>query len=227
MAREVTVGEWSITTYVTGGNWKENCYLMAHGRTGDLLLIDPGSADPIIADHVVAAGGQLRHMLLTHAHHDHVGGVVGLSRQFGVSCRLHRSDVRLLRHAPMYALRFSKQTIETPKDHEVYGEEPLILGGQVIQVLPVPGHTAGSVCLALGGVVFTGDTLMYEIVGRVDLPGSEPDRLIPSINHLLAALPTETVIFPGHGRPWTIGEAKAWWSRLEGPAPAYKEPYAN
>ena len=71
-------GEWSITTFVTGGTWKENCYLVHHLPTGELALIDPGADDGQIAVRVRQEGGGLRYILLTHAHHDHVGGVATL-----------------------------------------------------------------------------------------------------------------------------------------------------
>ena len=224
VTQELAIGDWSIATFVTGGNWKENCYLVEHRPTGEMALIDPGADDGEIAARVVAAGGRLCHLLLTHAHHDHVGAVAALASQFGVTCRLHGSDVRLLRHAPMYALRFSQLTIEAPGAHEVFGPDELTIGGTAIQILHCPGHTTGSVCLAWAGFAFTGDTLLHEIVGRVDLPGSQPEALVPSIEVMLASLPPATVLLPGHGRPWTISEARQWWTELKGPAPVYKEP---
>jgi glyoxylase-like metal-dependent hydrolase (beta-lactamase superfamily II) len=225
---EQILGEWSVTTFVTGGTWKENCYLVRHLPTGELALIDPGADDGQIAARVQQAGGGLRYMLLTHAHHDHVGAVAALARQFGVPCRLHRNDVRLLHHAPMYAWRFAQKRIELPTPYDAFEDGAVLqLGGQPIEVFHTPGHTAGSVCYAVGGTVFTGDTLLYQHVGRVDLPGSDMRLIRPSISQLIQRLPPETIILPGHGRPWSLREAQVWWATAADALPQYTEPSAQ
>ena len=222
------LGAWSISTFVTPSNWKENCYLAQHLPTGDLVLIDPGGDDGAIADQIVACGGHLRSILLTHAHHDHVGGVAALARQFGVGCRLHPKDVRLLHHSPMYAMRFSQKKIELPGPFSVLApEETLEAGGEPIRVLHTPGHTGGSVCYAFGGVAFTGDTLLFEVVGRLDLPGAEPQLIQVSVDHLLTTLDPDTLMLPGHGRPWRVGDARAWWAAAPPILPQYKGPAAD
>ena len=82
---ETIAGIWSVTTFVTGGDWKENCYLLRHLPTGEQALIDPGADDGQIAERVQTAGGPLRHILLTHAHHDHVGAAAASARRFDVA----------------------------------------------------------------------------------------------------------------------------------------------
>jgi hydroxyacylglutathione hydrolase len=225
---EIVIDEWSITTFVSGSTWKENCYLVRHLSTGELALIDPGADDGQIAAQIQDAGGILRHMLLTHAHHDHVGAVAALGRRFGVACRLHRNDVRLLHHAPMYAWRFAQRKIELPKPFHVLEDMPALqLGGHPIEVLHTPGHTAGSVCYAVGGAVFTGDTLLFQHVGRVDLPGSDVQLLKLSIDQLIQRLPPEATIFPGHGRLWSMQEAQQWWAGAAETGPQYTKPSAQ
>jgi hydroxyacylglutathione hydrolase len=226
--QQMQVDEYQITTCVMGGAWKENCYLVRHMNTGELAIIDPGADDGQIDALVESSGGKLRYILLTHAHHDHVGGVAALARRFGVACRLHRNDVRLLHHAPMYAWRFAQKKIELPKPYEVIEEGPsLQLGGQSLEVLHTPGHTAGSVCYVVGGVVFTGDTLLYQHVGRVDLPGSDVKQIKPSIDRLIKQLPPETIVLPGHGRPWNMRETQLWWATAADALPQYTEPSAQ
>jgi glyoxylase-like metal-dependent hydrolase (beta-lactamase superfamily II) len=91
----------------------------------------------------------------------------------------------------------------------------------MVDVLSTPGHTAGSVALSIGGAfVFTGDTLFRERIGPTTYPESDPAAISASVASLLEVLPARCVIFPGHGRPWTIGAAQRWWSDLRGPAPA-------
>lgn len=206
-------GEYHVTTLVTGGTWKQNCYLLRHVVTGELAIVDPGADELLIAQSVRDSGGLLRYILLTHAHHDHVGAVASLAREFGVAAHVHRADVRLLHHAPMYAMRFANRRIEMPAPYLVLDEQPGIqLGGRRIEVIPTPGHSSGSVCYVTGGTVFTGDTLLFEHVGRVDLPGADAQQIKASVDRLIQQLSPETIILPGHGRPWKIGEAQRWWA---------------
>ena len=109
------VGDVTITTIVTGARWAENCYLVSHSPSGDQVLIDPGGNADAIVQAVLDGAGPLNHILLTHAHHDHVGAVAAVCRRFGLACAVHKADVRLLRHAPLYALSFARQEIEPPE----------------------------------------------------------------------------------------------------------------
>jgi hydroxyacylglutathione hydrolase len=226
MAVESThsVGPYRILRIVTGEIWRENCYLAIHAPSGQMALVDPGDDADSIIRATVESGTRLQHVLLTHAHHDHVGAVAALYRRFGLACEVHDDDVRLLRHAPMYALRFAQKQIETPAPFRAFKDQPTFhVGEQPVQVIHTPGHTSGSVCYNFGGFVFTGDTLLYQRVGRSDLPGGDPKLLVASVNQLLERLPGDTVVFPGHGRPWTLGEARTWWGGAAGSAPEHKQ----
>jgi glyoxylase-like metal-dependent hydrolase (beta-lactamase superfamily II) len=79
------------------------------------------------------------------------------------------------------------------------------------------------VCYRFEGFVFTGDTLLRQHVGRTDLPGGDGAQLKHSIDLLLTGLPEDTTLFPGHGRPWTIGEARVWWQKAAAAPPAYNQ----
>ena len=224
MPATTIIGELAITTIPTGEPWKENCYLVHHQPTAAGVLIDPGGAPELIIQSVLDSGTQLRHILLTHAHHDHVGAVAVVCRRFELVCHLHRGDARLLRHAPMYALRFGGRTIEPPSPVQTYDGEPVFqLGAQPISVMHTPGHTEGSVCLRVGACLFTGDTLLRERVGRTDLPGSDATLLASSVSRLLEVLAGETVILAGHGSVWTVGEASAWWQKVSAAPPTYNQ----
>jgi hydroxyacylglutathione hydrolase len=214
-----------IFLLVTGGDWKENCYLVSHIPSGEQIVIDPGDDAASIIHSVEENGGRLRHILLTHAHHDHVGAVAQLYREFYCSCELHKADVRLLHHAPMYALRFQKRTIEAPLPFLAFDNQPCFtLGDQSITVFHTPGHTLGSVCYLLGNYLFTGDTLFYQRIGRTDLPGGDAVSLTASVNNLLESLAGNPIIFPGHGRAWSLKEARQWWQIAKISPPEYKLP---
>lgn len=205
------LGAFRIATLVTGGSRRENCYLVTHLTSGEQALLDPGT--PAIAEWLAEHPGNLRHILLTHAHFDHVGGVAAVCRATGLSCQLHRDDARLVRQAPMYAQLFANTEIEQPAPCDLFDDEPeFMLGEQTIRTVRVPGHTAGSVCYVFPGFAFTGDTLLRESVGRTDLPGSDALLRDQSITRLLAILRTDSILYSGHGPAWSVGEALAWWS---------------
>ena len=214
------IGEFEIKTIMSGAPWKENCYLVRHLLTGEQAVIDPGADAEIIVRAVLANSSKLDHIWLTHAHHDHIVSVAGLCRHFGISCRIHKADQRLLRHGPMYALRFAGLQIEAPTDVQLF-ETPcqFQIGGHRVEIIHTPGHTSGSVCYALEGFVFTGDTLIYEHVGRTDLPGGDDTLIKASVSRLLENLPVETVLFGGHGRPWTVTQSYKWWQTVRNEPP--------
>jgi hydroxyacylglutathione hydrolase len=214
--------EFSVTTIVTGGSWKENCYLVHHLSSGEGVLIDPGDSADLIIRSVETSGANLRHILLTHAHHDHVGAVTAVCRHFGLPCQLHKGDARLIRHAPLYSLRFAGKKIEVPETVETYeGQPTFYVGTKPIVIMHTPGHTAGSVCLRFERFVFTGDTLLYQHVGRTDLPGGNVEQLSASVSQFIETLPGETILFPGHRRTWTIQEARVWWRSVGAVLPQY------
>lgn len=215
-------GEFQVQLFKSGTPWNENCYLVHHRPSNEQAIIDPGGQAEAIIQAVINNGSDLRFLYLTHAHYDHVGAVAALCRRFNVICNLHKNDTRLLRHAPMYAIRFTGQVIEAPQPFQPF-EVPVqfSLGGRTIEVIHSPGHTSGGVCYYLEGFVFTGDTLLHEHVGRTDLPGGDSALLKMSISQLVETLPSKTVIFPGHGHTWTVEKARAWWKTASSNPPMY------
>jgi len=216
------IGNYKITTTPTG-RWRENCYLVRHIPSGDLLLIDPGDDADTILQAIDREGSRLKLVLLSHAHHDHVGAVKAITRHFNINFHLHRDDVKLLKRAPMYALAFEKKDLEVSDNYRLLGTGDLPWSGDDIQVIHLPGHTPGGVCYHFSGIAFTGDTLLNEFIGRTDLPGSDPVILNNSINTLLNSLPGEALLFPGHGQPWTVAEATRWWHMQQSNAREYRE----
>lgn len=216
------IGDYRITTIVTDELWCENCYLVEHFPSTELVIIDPGdSADRIIRT-VSSIGKGLKKLLITHAHHDHVGAADALHKRFEVPCYMHKADMRLIRQAHTYALVFDKRQMKPLAAPCLYvDEEVMEIGRQPIRVIYTPGHTSGSVCYDFGDFIFTGDTILYQHVGRTDTPGASKDQLISSVNRLMEQLTDRTVIFPGHGRSWTVGEARTWWQDVVMP-PEYK-----
>jgi len=216
------IGQYEITTIVTGGKWKENCYLVKHIHTGEMVLLDPGDDDDVISDIINSQNGILTMILLTHAHHDHIGAAGQLCQSFDVMSYLSKRDARLLRQAPLYAARFAGRTILVPDQIELYEDiESIPFGNSQISVIATAGHTLGSVCYSFGDFVFTGDTLLYEHVGRTDLPGGNEQEILEAVHNLLEISVDQCFIFSGHGRRWTIAKAKEWWQKYQIQPPKY------
>jgi glyoxylase-like metal-dependent hydrolase (beta-lactamase superfamily II) len=209
------IGEFEIQIIKSGAPWNENCYLVRHLPTGEQAIIDPGADAETIIETVLANGSELAQLWLTHSHHDHIGAAARLSQRFGLSCHLHKADQRILRHAPMYALRFAGLQIEVPTEVLLFDTPcQFQLGGCRVDVIHTPGHTPGGVVYVLEGFIFTGDILIYEHLGRTDLPGGDDTLIKASVNLLLENLPAETILFGGHGRPWTAAMARKWWQSV-------------
>lgn len=206
------VGKYDIRVFVTNGTWRQNCYLVSHADSGEQILIDPGErVDDLTA--AIANGGPLRQILLTHAHHDHVAGASFYAQKHSIPCLVHEGDQRLLRHAPMYALRFAGVHIAPILEASAFRcPVSWAFATTTIHAVHSPGHTQGSVCYDFGEFCFTGDTLLNKKIGRTDLPGGDDAQLVASVTSLLASFDKGSLtLFPGHGSSWTLDEARSWW----------------
>jgi len=209
-------GGCHIVCLVTGGEWKQNTYIITHKKSLNSIVIDPGDNAESIIHEIDDQGARLTHILLTHPHHDHVGAVSELSEHYDLPCELHQQDVRLLMQAPTYALTFAKKRISPITSFQLFDGLCLNDEKPPIRAIHTPGHTKGGVCYLFEGFVFTGDTLLNKSIGRTDLPGGSLPDLQQSVIALFSELPDDFLIFPGHGATWTAGEARTWWYSLSG-----------
>ena len=205
-------GDCHILCIVSGDNWKQNTYIVVHKESRNTILIDPGGHHPFIIYQIERLGGKVTHIFLTHSHHDHVGAVPQLSEYYDIACELHQHDVRLLMQVTTYALKFANKRIEAITRFQSFEKLCLDYEKPSVRAFDTPGHTKGGVCYMLDGFVFTGDTLLNRCIGRTDLPGSNLPVLHASVTALLAEIPEDSIIFPGHGKPWIAREAKKWWA---------------
>ncbi len=218
---EYTIGNYKISRIVTGGEWKQNAYIVTQRSTLETIIVDPGDSAEFIINYITNNGAKVTRILLTHTHFDHIGALNEVSDYFNVVCDVHKEDVRLLNQAPMYALRFSKKIMKPIIKWCTFEELSIETNNIPVQSIFTPGHTKGSVCYLFEGFLFTGDTLLKKHIGRTDLPGSKPEALLESIEKLLSELSDDIEIFSGHGNSWTIGEAKSWWNNLRQPPNAH------
>lgn len=191
------------------GPVQTNCYIVADSDTHDAVVIDPGWSAPQILSALDEREWQLRAVLLTHAHFDHIGGVADLLEARPVPLALHPLDLPLL-HAKGGAAAFGLHVRPCPEpDVSLQAGQTLDYGSLKFEVLFVPGHTPGHVAFYhAGGVVFSGDVLFKEGIGRTDFPGGDYDTLMRSIREGLLALPDTTTVCSGHGPTTTLGDEK-------------------
>lgn len=191
------------------GSMPTSCYI-ATLPNGDTLVVDPGDEAPkIISELEKIKNLNLRYILLTHGHYDHVLAVDDLFIKYPhVSVMIHEDDIKLFRDLPAQGAYIGK-ILHTPKAEvvAVSSGSTVRFGDEIIKVIHTPGHTKGSVCYQLNDTLFSGDTVFYHVRGRIDLPWSDPGSMKESVDKVLA-LPQETEILPGHGRPTTVAEEK-------------------
>jgi len=194
-----------------------NCYVVACEETKEGVIIDPGGNPERILAAVKRQGLSIQYVLNTHAHFDHTDGNKGVVEATGAKLAIHPLDRPLL-EAGGGGAWFGMRTEAGPSPTmELQNGQPLAVGKLCFEVLHTPGHSPGHVCFyeRNKGVLFDGDVLFYQGVGRIDLPGGDWQQLKDSIERVLFALPDETVVFPGHGPATSIGEEKQFnpWLR--------------
>lgn len=192
------------------GPIQTNCYLIGCSKTLEGAVIDPGWDAPRILAEAEAHGITIKYVLNTHAHWDHVSANADVVEATGAQLAIHPYDLPLLR-ARGGADVWGIPVEPSPEPDVELTEGQLVRIGQLrLQVLFTPGHTPGHVSFfeADAGVVFDGDVLFKQGIGRTDLPGGDYHALMRSIRDVLMALPPETVVYSGHGPATTIGEER-------------------
>ena len=185
-----------------------NCSVIGDETTHEAMVIDPGDDIEEVLGLVRKHNLQVKQIVITHAHIDHVGGAMKLRAATGAPILLNQNDYALLKMLDAQAAwvgMASPGKVEI--DHSVEPADTLTAGSLTANVLHTPGHTEGSVCLyfAAEKTLIAGDTLFAGSIGRTDLPGGSFKKIINSLHEKVLALPDETVVVPGHGPLTTIG----------------------
>lgn len=172
-------------------------YAIGDRSTGETLLVDPAYAVGELLDVVEADGMNVTGVLATHYHADHVGGSMMGYEIEGVAALLERCQCPVhLQRAEAPWVQSTTGLAEADLAQHDAGDV-VTVGGFEVQLLHTPGHTPGSQCFLVEGRLVSGDTLFLEGCGRTDLPGSDPAQMFDSLR-LLASLPDDTVVYPGH-----------------------------
>jgi len=201
-----------LCTLVVGA-LQTNCYLVGCERTRQGMIIDPGADPEKIMDAVNRLGVEVSQIVLTHSHFDHVLAVEPVRSMTGAVVAIHEREAEHLTHPPTL-FRFLPPNISGgfAADRLLCDQDVLSVGDLKARVIHTPGHSPGGVSLYMAseGVVFCGDSLFRDGMGRTDFPGSSCQALVSSIRVRLFALPDETIVYPGHGPHTTIGRERRY-----------------
>ena len=199
-----------IKTFVAGPVQANN-YLVYDNESKEAILIDCSDYVQEIIDVVKNENLNVKYILLTHGHFDHVLGINSMKETLGTKAYVHHGDEEQVAHTSeimmMFGLPFNLDV--NPKlDGTLKDAGTLSIGSNEIKVLETPGHTEGCVCYLINDVLFSGDTLFQGSVGRTDLPGGDFSQLRHSIKDVLFKLDENITVFPGHGDKTTIAYEK-------------------
>lgn len=186
-----------------------NCSILGDEKTGEAIIIDPGDEAPKILEILQQHQLKAKYILHTHAHFDHLGATQGVYDKTHSEVCLHREDMFLYENVAMQCALFGFAAKPVPAiTHFLNQGDVISFGEYKIDVLHTPGHTPGSMSFHLKGdipLLFTGDTLFMQSIGRTDLWGGDFNLMMKSIQDKLLQFDDDTIVHPGHGPSSSIG----------------------
>jgi len=192
------------------GPLEVNCFVLACEETKEGIVIDPGDNVPGIMEMIESNGVQIKEIVATHGHLDHIGRVKKLKEKLGVPFAINEDDMFMVEGLVEIASFLDIDTDEAPEvDRFIQIGEEISFGNETLSVVHTPGHAPGNVTLLWPGHALVGDVLFAGSIGRTDLEGSDPEVIMASIHRELLILPDETQVYPGHGPYTTIGHERA------------------
>lgn len=187
---------------IPAGIYAANCYLVMDEKSKATVVIDPGGDSDDIISALGKMDADVKYILLTHGHIDHVGAVDELREKYNLPVYINKKDEELIDKGTEVFGRLNKPNIDITDSTE------LILGEQQITCIETPGHTPGGICFLVGESMFTGDTLFAGSIGRTDFTGGNFSTIIKSIKERLLTLKGNIRVYPGHGLDTTIEREK-------------------
>ncbi|MDY4835000.1 MBL fold metallo-hydrolase [Frisingicoccus sp.] len=192
------------------GPVQTNCFFLINEDTKEVLVIDPADHAQKIIEWMKSENLKPVAILLTHGHFDHIMGVEGIRKEYGIPVYASRDEVDVLAKPQLNVSTMMGAYLSMKADELFADGDVLELAGMKLKVISTPGHTIGSVCFYIEEekVLISGDTLFEASVGRTDFPTGSSRQLIESIKTRLFILPDDTSVFPGHGGTTSIGYEK-------------------
>ena len=190
------------------GPIQANCFILGCEQTHEAVVIDPGDeADRILAG-LQKKNLQVKAIINTHGHFDHVGANKALKEKTGAPIMIHRGDAPMLAHLSASARVWGMRAEDAPADKFLEDGDKVSFGQITLEVIHTPGHSPGGISLYTPKTLFVGDTLFAGSIGRTDFPGGDYDQLISVVRNRLFVLEDDVRVFPGHGPDTTIGNEK-------------------
>ena len=190
------------------GPLQSNCYILVDEATGQAGVIDPGDDADMIVRELAAQDVEPVAVFCTHGHPDHVAAADRLLQRTSASAvYMHLDEVAMISH---YALPGLGE-VQLPELAEYADGDEIAVGKLTLRVVHTPGHSPGSVCLAVDEekLLFTGDLIFAGSIGRTDLPGGSQPKMLASLRRVIEEFPEDTVLYPGHGPQSTLAEELA------------------
>ncbi|MGV8145647.1 MAG: MBL fold metallo-hydrolase [Alkaliphilus sp.] len=188
------------------GVYSANCYIVGDEQSKEAIIIDPGGDAERIIKFVNSNKLIIKYIVLTHAHGDHIGGVEEVLNETDAVLCLHKDDLFILADKKKNFTSQMRGPIVEIEDAMLLDEgDVLEAGGLTFKIIHTPGHSPGGICIYTKDVLFTGDTLFANNIGRGDLVGGDEAQLIREIKAKLMCLPDKTAVYPGHGTASRIG----------------------
>lgn len=184
------------------GKISTNAYIIHDKHTLDAAVIDPGYNSKVLINYIKKNNLNLTYIILTHHHYDHIGAVKDLKKEYNSDILIHKKDLKGLKNP---SINLSKQSDGNPisidADKMLSNGSVIQVGNISLEVIHTPGHTKGGICLKAlhQDIIFTGDTLFNDGIGRLDLAGGSEVGMINTIKYIISEWDDNIHVYPGHG----------------------------
>lgn len=207
-----------LVKQITLNHFGVNCYIIWDEATKECAIVDPAAEttyeDAQVTQFIDGNKLNVKWILLTHAHVDHIAGLRECCHKYNLSVTMHEEGFKLLRQAAAYGsvMGFEVESMDDLPTNYINDGDMLPLGGSKIEARYVPGHCPGSLCYVLADekLVLTGDALFRLSIGRADLPGGNERLLVEKLKSRIMVLDDDYQVLPGHGELSTIGDERKY-----------------